>query len=425
MNKYGLVWEYKKEELVEKCKQNKLKLVEDKEKSILSNPNDPNHILIEGDNYPSLSLLSNDYTGKIDVIYIDPPYNTGKRDWKYNNDYVDKEDTYPNSKWLSMLDVRVRLAKKLLKSDGVFICAINKSEVHRLGLLFEQIFTDHEIHCITIIHNPRGIRGKNFSYNHEYLFFIFPKGLNVIENRKINEDDVDWLNFRNGGGESLRNTSKNCFYSIIVKNNEIVGFGDVLEDYEHPSQQIVKYDGKLHIYPIDIQGIERKWRYARQSVEKVKSYLRVRKTRSSYEIEMGKNYGTVRTVWRDSRYDCSHHGTKALHDILPTIDFAFPKSLHAVYDCLEIIVRNRKNAIILDFFAGSGTTGHAVLQLNNEDKGSRQFILCTNNEGGICTDVCYPRIKKVMTGYTTPKLKVIDGLGGNLNYFRNLVTLYK
>ena len=310
------------------------------------------------------------------------------------------------------------MAKDLLRHDGVFICAINKREVHRLGLLLEETFPKHEVHCITIVHNPRGIRGKNLSYTHEFIYFVFRKNLKVMGNRKIDQKDITWLNLRNGGGESLRTTSKNCFYPIIIKDGKIIGFGDVVPNNVHPEGKILEKNNCLYMYPIDPRGIERKWRYARQSVEKVQEFFRVRKTKNSYEIEMGKNYGTVRTVWFGSKYDCSHHGTMALHKLLPGVHFDFPKSIHAVYDCLDPVLRNRKDALVLDFFAGSGTTGHAVLKLNAEDGGRRKFFLCTNNEGNICTDICYPRIKKIINGYNNQKNVKVNGLGGNLRYFK-------
>ncbi len=413
--KYGLVWEDKPEQVVELCKDKLPILVEDTERDIKIGTG-PTDILIEGDNYHALSVLNYTHQGEIDVIYIDPPYNTGAKDWKYNNNYVDSNDAYRHSKWLSMMSNRLRAAKRLLKKDGVLVCAIDENEFNRLGLLLEETFNSHELHCITIVHNPRGVQGKNFSYTHEYAYFSLPNGTKSISHRKIKEGDVVWRNLRDNGGESLRTDARNCFYAFIVENDKIVGFSDVLENEKHPKKQIVKEGNKLYIYPIDKQGIERKWRYARQSVEEIKDLLRVKKTKSGYEIELGKDFGTVRTVWQDSRYDANEYGTKLVHALVPNSHFDFPKSLYNVYDCIAPILYERKNAVVLDYFAGSGTTGHAVALLNKEDGGNRQFILCTNNENGIAQEVCYPRLKAVIKG--NKDYLDITHIPSNLKYFK-------
>jgi adenine-specific DNA-methyltransferase len=438
--KYGIVWEEKSEKVAELCKEKLPVLVEDKSKEIRTDEDKPINILIEGDNYHSLSVLNYTHKGKIDVIYIDPPFNVGKKKWKYNNDYIDKEDAYRHSKWLSMMDKRLKLAKKLLKQDGVLICAIDENELWHLGCLLEDIFAGWEIHLVTIVHNPRGVQGKNFSYTNEFAFFVFRKDLKVIGPRELEENEIYWSNFRNWGGESLRTDAENCFYPIIVKDNKIIGFGDVPDDNFHPKNRIERVGNLCFVWPIDKNGIERKWRYARQSVESVKHLLRVRevkKRNGQIEIDLGKPYGTIKTVWQSFKYDASEYGTKLLHQILPNSNFDYPKSLYTVYDCIYPIVAERKNALILDFFAGSGTTGHAVLEMNKKDGGNRQFILATNNEigyekekeirkkheildddafeewkrqnnkkwrsieqeFGICSSITYPRLKRVIEGY--------------------------
>ncbi|MDD5544941.1 MAG: site-specific DNA-methyltransferase [Acidobacteriia bacterium] len=417
--KYGLVWEDKPEDVVELCKTELPVLKEVKNKAITKGKNGPVNILIEGDNYHALSVLNYTHKGKIDVIYIDPPYNTGAKDWKYNNDFVDINDGYRHSKWLSMMNTRLALAKKLLKRDGVLICTIDDNEQAHLGTLLEELFPDYEIHCITIVHNPRGIQGKNFSYTHEYAFFVFRNGLKVIRQRKIETDDIDWRNLRDNGGGSLRTDAKNCFYPVVVKGGKIVDFGDVAPSNFHPKKQTVRKGPLSFVFPVDRRGIERKWRYARQSVETVAHLLRAKQTETGYEIEIGKDFGTVRTVWQDSRHDANEWGTKLVHALVPKTSFDFPKSLWNTYDCLAPIISARKNAIVLDYFAGSGTTGHAVFvlnKLNGSDGGERQFILCTNNENNIATDVCYPRIKAVIDGHKD--YRDITGIPSNLIYFR-------
>lgn len=414
--KYGLVWEEKPEDVVEMCKKSLPVLKEVKNKEIITDENKPVNLLIEGDNYHALSVLNYTHEKKVDIIYIDPPYNTGAKDWKYNNDYVDINDAYRHSKWLSMMTNRLKVAKNLLKNDGIFICAIDENECNRLGVLLEEIFKDHEIHCITIMHNPRGVQGKNFSYTHEYAYFVFRKNMQAIGPRKIRDEDIYWSNLRNWGGESLRTDARNCFYPVIVKNEKIIGFGNVPDDNYHPESQTIGRDNLSYVYPIDRNGIERKWRYARQSVEEVKHLLRAKKTKNGYEIEIGKDFGIVRTVWQDSRYDANEYGTKLVHNLVPQTHFDFPKSVFNTYDCLAPILQQRKNSIVLDFFAGSGTTAHAVMMLNNEDGGKRQFILCTNNENRIAEDVCYPRLKKVIEGHKN--YPDITGISSNLRYFK-------
>jgi adenine-specific DNA-methyltransferase len=414
--KFGLLWEDKPEDVAELCKTKLPVLVDVQDKEISDGTSMPTNILIEGDNYHALSVLNYTHMGKIDVIYIDPPYNTGAKDWKYNNNYVDINDSYRHSKWLSMMSKRLKLAKNLLKADGVLICAIDDNEFYHLGSLLEEIFYNFEIHCVTIVHNPRGIQGSNFSYTHEYAYFVFRKGLKIIGPRKLNEEEIYWSNLRNWGSESLRSDARNCFYPIFVKTNKVVGFGDVPPNSFHPKKQTETKNGVQWVWPIDINGVERKWRYARQSVETIKDILKVRKSDDRCEIEIGKDYGTVRTVWKDTKYDANEYGTKLLHALVPDCDFNFPKSVYNTYDCIAPILSDRKNALVLDYFAGSGTTGHSVLMLNKEDHGQRGFILCTDNENKIAEDVCYPRIKKVIKGHKD--YPDITDIPAKLKYFR-------
>lgn len=288
---------------------------------------------------------------------------------------------------------RLEVAKELLTKDGVLIIAIDDNEQPYLGVMLRELFSEYEIHCITIVHNPRGVQGANFSYTHEYAFFVIPQGKKVIGKRKIDSDDIDWSNLRNWGGESKREDAKNCFYPIIVENDKIVDFGDVLNNNVHPIAQIIRDGNRYQVYPIDKNKVERKWRYARQSIEDVKHLLRAKKTKSGYEIEIGKDFGTYRTVWQDSRYDANIYGTQLVNSLVPNNTFDFPKSLWNVYDCLYAVVANDENAIILDFFSGSGTTAHAVLELN-KDGGNRQFIICEQMH--YVETVTRERVKKVV-----------------------------
>ena len=299
--KFGIVFEDNLEDVQKEC-QDKLPVLEEvKEWAVNNSENkkDPTNLIIEGDNYHALSVLNYTHANSIDLIYIDPPYNTGANDWKYNNRYVGSEDAYRHSKWLAMMEHRLEIAKNLLKEDGVLICAIDENEQAHLCVMLEEIFTKHDIHVITVVHNPRGVQGNNFSYTHEYAVFVIPKGKKTITDRKIKDEDVSWSQLRNWGTESQRSDAKNCFYPITIKNGEIVGFGDVLSDDIHPNVNEEHKDGSIDVYPIDSKGVERKWRYARQSVEAIKDLLRAKQNGGVWQIEIGKNFGSYKTVWQN------------------------------------------------------------------------------------------------------------------------------
>lgn len=334
----------------------------------VSSLSDNDHLIIKGNNLLAISSLLKRYEGQIKCIYIDPPYNPTSQanTFAYNN-------TFNRSTWLVFMKTRLEIAKRLLKKDGVLIVAIDKNEQPRLQILIEELFPDNDVDCITVIHNPRGAIGTNFSYTHEYAIFVTPKGKKSIGNRKLKPEEIDWSPLRNWGGESLRTDAKNCFYPIIVEDGKIVGFGDVNADDDHP-KQTEKHGNKYYVYPIDSKGIERKWRYARQTVESIWSILRVKTTKKGFDIEIGKDYGTYKTVWTDSKYDASVNGTQLLKTIIPNTQFTYPKSIYNVIDCISAVVEDDKEAIILDFFGGSGTTGHAVMEIN-KDGGHRRFIL--------------------------------------------------
>jgi len=447
---YGLVWEEKPEAVEQLLTQQLPVLVEVEERRIVkseelkvknekkvdntlfpetlnsslltlnSSNHSPNHILIEGDNLHALTTLSFTHEGKIDVIYIDPPYNTGSKDWKYNNDYVEKDDNYKHSKWLSFMNKRLKIAKRLLTKEGILVCTIDENEHCELGMLLKNIFSDKEIVCVTIIHNPGGIQGKNFSYCHEYAYFVFPnEGVHInLENRTDNPDIRPLRNVSTG--THLREDAANMFYPVYVKDNKIIGFGDVCSDDFHPGNiNIKREDGILEIYPIDTNGIERKWVFARQSVEKIKDELSVEwnRQRKVWDVIRKKTKFNYKTVWTDSKYNANIFGTQLISQIINT-KFPFPKSLYAVIECLKAS-KHPKSATILDFFAGSGTTMHAVMQLNAEDGGERQCILVTNNENRICEEVTYERNKRVIEGYKNAKGETVNGLtNNNLRYYR-------
>lgn len=328
------------------------------------------NLLIKGNNLLALHSLKACYAGKIDCIYIDPPYNppSNSNTFLYNN-------RFNHSSWLTFMKNRLEVAKQLLKRDGAMIVAIDENEFFFLGALLNEVFPDHEVHSISVVHNPRGVQGTNFSYINEYALFVIPKARKTVGDRKIDEEEVDWSNFRNWGTESERSDAKNCFYSVKVRDGQIIGFGEVLSDDVHPNQTEENDDGTFDVYPIDTKDVERKWRYAKQSVDEIKHLLRAVWRKGHYEIELGKDFGMMRTVWQDSRYDANGYGSQLLKELVPGCDFTFPKSLWTVHDCIQAVVGKKKNAKVLDFFAGSGTTGHAVLELNKSDGGSRTFIM--------------------------------------------------
>lgn len=342
----------------------------DGEESITEFKDDDN-LLIRGNNLLALSSILKRYEGRVKCIYIDPPYNpkSSANTFCYNN-------TFNESTWLCFMKNRLEFARKLLTKDGALIVAIDENEQCALGILLREIFKEYDIHCITIVHNPRGVQGTNFSYCNEFAFFVIPKGQKTIIDRKIPQEEIEWSNLRNWGSESERTDAKNCFYPIIVNidSSEIVGFGDVLQDNVHPNKNEF-HDNLVYIYPIDSKSIERKWRYARQTVEDIKHLLRARIKSGVWDVEIGKDFGQYKTVWIDPKYDANEYGTKIVNQLVPNNEFDFPKSLWNVYDCLYSVIGKDKNAIILDFFGGSGTTAHAVMELNNDDNGNRRFIL--------------------------------------------------
>lgn len=376
------------------------------------------NLYIEGDNLEVLKLLQETYLGKIKMIYIDPPYNTGnnliyKNDFsqstseyltnsgqfdEYGNALVQNPDTNGrfHTDWLNMIYPRLRIAKDLLTNDGVLVCAIDENEVDTLSMVLKQIFgeSSYEHTLVSVVHNPRGQQGTNFSHTNEYAIFVYPKGMKAIADRAIADEDVSWSQLRNWGSESERKDAKNCFYPIYVKGGKIIGFGQVSPDNFHPKQ--TEYvDGVAQVYPIDRNGVERKWRYARQSVESIWNMLKARPTNSGYEILIGKTFGVQKTVWADKRYDANEYGTKIISDLVPHNGFTFPKSLWTVYDSILAGTANAKDSIILDFFSGSGTTAHAVMKLNAEDGGNRKFILVQVPEK---TD---PKSESHQTGFET------------------------
>ncbi len=463
----------------------------------------PYHTIVNADNFHALQLFLYCYARQVDVIYIDPPYNKGSRDWKYNNDYVDATDQWRHSKWLAMMKRRIILAKSLLKPDGILVITIDENEVHPLGMLLSEIFPEYDRHMLTIVINPKGTGKLNFARMDEYAMFCVPKtGTNLIsanrvqflsqiheqsdetleedadvetvEQKKLLETPAAELPFpveekdewelrharRRGNESSYRHQRRNQFYPIYIdaQAGRVVLVGDSLPLDVAPV--MTKIDGLTPIWPIDDEGNDRCWRFfpptMRSLVEQGRVVLgRYNKKRNTWTLNIWERKPTtkkVKSVWWSSRHDAGSHGTSLLHKILGRRDaFPFAKSLYVVHDTLSTICANRPDALILDFFAGSGTTYHAAALLNAEDGGNRRCILVTNNEvteklakqlnddgffpgdsdfekHGICEAVTWPRCKYVtqgkrddgtpLPGHYLDGGELKDGFKENIEYFR-------
>ncbi len=350
-----------------------------------------NGLLINSENFQALNLLQDKYAGEIKGIYVDPPYNAKSSEIIYKN-------TFKHSSWLSFIENRIRISKNLLNtSNGIFNIAIDENEQENLGLLLSQIFLDYQKTCITIIHNASGQQGDNFSYTNEFSFFLYPYGKRSIGFEQREDKDADVRGLRDVTGEdSKREAAANCFYPILVKDKQIIGFGDVCEDDHHPSLNVLREDGILEIYPIDPNGVERKWRFARQTVEQIKDELSVNyvKARNIYDIQRTKTKFNFKTVWSDSKYFANNQGTQILNNIIGKDKFSFPKSIYTVMDSIIAIEFGSTKSTFLDYFGGSGTTGHAIIKLNREDEGNRKYILV--EMGTYFNTVTKPRIQKVI-----------------------------
>lgn len=437
--KYGLVWEDKPEDVEERLREELPVLIEDKSKAILSEDEDaPNHILIEGDNLEALTSLSYTHEGKIDVIYIDPPYNTGAKSWKYNNDYVDSQDQFKHSKWISMMNRRLKIAKRLLADSGILVVTIDDYEIENLTLLMNEIF-EEENHLGTIVikNNPSGRSTvSGVSIAHEYaLFYTKREGISLGRlprtdkqiARYKEKDEIgvfEWVNFRKHGG--YREEAPSMYYPIYIKNDGLsFRIPKLRWNNERKEYDVLEMpcEDEFISYPIDEEGRDRRWKWGLERAEREQAGMTIRldkdKKPSVYiKARMNEEGMLPLTVWDDKLYSSTEYGNNLLTDILGGKMFDYPKSLYAVIDCLK--VANATSATtILDFFAGSGTTLHATMQLNAEDGGHRKCIMVTNNENNICEEVTYERNKRVINGYTTPKGETVEGLHKNtLRYYR-------
>lgn len=418
--KYGLIWEEHAEKFEEDMKGTIPVFVENNKKKIYDDNASSNfNFLLEGDNLHSLHLLEKTHKEKIDVIYIDPPYNTGAKDWRYNNDYVDGNDAYRHSKWLSFMEKRLRIARTLLKSQtGVLIIAIDDYEIaNTLGLL-ENLFIGYEINTVIIKHHPQGGASNNISRTHEYAIFVIPKYKKIIKGNRQLGIEESWSLMRGGRDRrNLRIGRPNSFYAIYVDSKTLIvkGVGNRLTVDEPYTLDAPK--GCFAVYPIGQKGEERVWRYERSTmIELIQNNKIICTPKHSLKVIKNRDvkHEPVFSIWDDTKYNAGTFGTDYLTNILEIPEsFTYPKSIHTVKDAIKFSTMDTNNAIVLDFFAGSGTTGQAVVELNQEDGGNRKFILATNNENNIAEKVTYERMKRVSSG--TDKYEAHPM---NLKYFK-------
>ena len=378
------------------------------------------HTLIEADNYHALQLLEYLYAGKVDCIYIDPPYNTGARDWKYNNDYVDGADTYRHSKWLSFIEKRLRIAKKLLNpNNSVLIITIDEKEYLHLGCLLEEMFSEANIQMISSVINHAGNgRLGDFGRVNEYIYYVRIGECQVLphDDKVAKTNEVVWDTLRRHNPASIRPNRPNQFYPIYINQttNRIEKIGDpIAPDVDRFS--VPDIPGCVTVFPVKDNGVEMMWgvvpeecrRRAKGGYVQVGKYnpkkpqpypLKMLTSGTIKDIEEGKvqitgyrDDGSVIAIhpggkkvlpknqWDKDTHDARYYGTELIRPIIGD-RFSYPKSLYAVEDCIRYVLSTNKNALVVDFFAGSGTTLHAVNLLNAEDKGNRRCIMVTNNE---------------------------------------------
>ncbi len=437
----------------------------------------PSHTVINGENYHALKALTWTHRGKVDAIYIDPPYNTGAKDWKYNNDYVEGEDLYRHSKWLAMMERRLYLAKQLLDpSDSVLIVTIDEKEYLRLGLLLEQTFPEAQIQMISTIIKPEGTnRAGEFSRTNEFIYFVMfgsarvnPTPDDMTERKEVGESGppIEWRNLRRRENTSTRDARPNQFYAVFVdpEQQRIHSVGDALAlDVDRKSVAVPQ--GCYAVFPVKPDGTEMLWGLRPEGLRSrlEQGFARVSKPKAGpkkaviqylargtvqalasgdVKITGHDDQGAVegyfkeaavmpKTTWSKSSHNAQTAGTLMLSALIPGRRFPFPKSLYAVEDSLRFFIADRPEAVVLDFFSGSGTTAHAVMRLNKQDGGHRQCISVTNNEVGadeqkalreeelrpgdadwerlgICDYITKPRIEAAITG-NTPDGKPIKG----------------
>ncbi len=446
--KYGLVWDRKNSQenldafvKWENMPENFIPRVfpvlkEIRDKEIITDKESSPNLFIEGDNYHSLAVLNFTHKNAIDVIYIDPPYNTGNKDFIYNDSFVDKTDPWRHSKWLSFMEKRLILAKKLLRSSGVIAISIDDNECAQLKLLCDEIYGEGNfIASIPRRTKSAGKTTDTISLNHDYVL-IYAKDYREVKFNAISIDDKAYKH------KDKYYSERGAYALSQTLDYDSLSYSAAL-DYELELNGYTYYPGgDKKLFLARRAGKHRAsdwaWRWGKELVKfgdkngflvikkgkdgqpriYTKTYFKVaiEKDNGHYKIvpiDRAKNLSTLDLIESTYSNDVAKKDIRAIFGA--SAEFAYPKPISLMRYLINAV--RGKNSTILDFFAGSGTTAQAVLELNKEDGGSRQFILCTNNENNIATDICYPRLKKIIKGYKSTG--DIKGLGGNLKYFRN------
>lgn len=414
---YGLVWEEEKEpeQIILDCQVKIPILKEVKNKEIISDKQKSVNILIEGNNYHALSVLNYTHRGKIDVIYIDPPYNTGNGDtFRYNDNIVNSEDSFRHSKWLSFMYKRLNLAKNLMKNTGIIFISIDENEFAQLKLLCDEIFREENLVAIHVWRKVVGGKSQGkISTQHEYILTYaknksalkvasLPLGEHILKKYRY-EDERGKYDLRELGQGKGLSYSESLYYELKAPDGTTISKPPKDKGYRWSKE---KWQWGLKQNPpfCMIKKVKDRW------VPFVKQYL-------DYDNEGNKiERGIWPHTWLDD-HGFTRTGTKNLDDLLGEGKFEHPKPVKLIKYLINL--HPNKSCIVLDFFVGSGTTSQAVLELNHEDKGSRKFVVCTNNENNICSEVCYPRIKKVIQNIEKEsKNKLVKNMPGNLKYFK-------
>ncbi|MDE6427212.1 MAG: site-specific DNA-methyltransferase [Ruminococcus sp.] len=463
--KYGLVWEEHEEAVNVQMRTHIPVFTEDTDKEITTLPEQDYNFLLEGDNLHSLYLLEKTHRGRIDVIYIDPPYNTKNKDFVYDDCKIGEDDGFRHSKWISFMNIRLKKAKQLISKNGVIVISIGYQEVHNLMLLCQEIFDNRQIMCVTV-QTSGGKPNGCFNITHEYLIFIAPNDFEATESRDSQNSYSSPYHGMNLATFNQVQRPNQAYPIFIDSNGCIVGCGKSLQEKinsgefkGNPADYVFDYneapEGTVAVYPVTTKGEACVWRLisSRLLSDWKKGYIKVvpqnnNKNKNKYavqylsegvikKIENGefesyrisederiptidvKSYKTagagISTIWTDKQ-NYTTKGSNQIKEIFGGKPFSYPKPLELIITIMQKVTK--KNSIILDFFAGSGTTAQAVLELNQQDGGKRKFILCTNNENNICTDVTYPRINTVISGKRQDGSIYSDGIPANLKYYR-------
>lgn len=396
--KYGLVFEEHREEIDEVLDTHTPVLTE--EKDLFIDKGGQMNFLIEGDNLASLKLLEKTHKGKFDLIYIDPPYNTGNKDFVYSDTFVDSLDSFKHSKWLSFMKKRLPIAKKLLSQQGIIFISIDDNEVAQLKLLCDEIFSSANFRgqIVRGTGTPTGQGNATLSNEIDYILVYSKTEQAIFNGLPFNDEDAKIYNLEDEYGKYL------------VRPLRKTGGEDRREDRPSMYYPVTAPDG-TQIYPIAPRGYESRWRCQEKTYKQLMDDHRIewKKDKTGWKVYQ-KFYLEGRTkqagnLWID--IEGNKKATITIKKIFGENIFSFPKPVGLIYRIAQIA--SCKNSYILDFFAGSGTTGHAVMKLNADDGGNRKFILCTNNENNICSDVTYERIKRVIDK---------EGYAASLKYYK-------